>query len=1399
MSHSALQSLDRRRIESPTALKRFRHLRPFISRRTLSSWVALATLGLGLTAVLSGSVARAAASYEALREFSVPPGSPLGEMVEGNDGFFYGTTSTGGTHGKGTIFRTDSDGAVATVIDFSGNGAQNKGASPAAGLILANDGNFYGTTATGGTSDLGTIFKLSPTGVLTTLVEFAGNGIGAKGALPYAALLEASDGNFYGTTSKGGAKGFGTIFRLTPGGILTTLVEFSGTAGSTRGALPYSGLAESPSGLLYGTTSKGGRTGNGTVFSVTTAGTLTTFTDFTDGVVSGGVAVKGACPYGTLVRANDGNFYGTTSQGGTKGFGTFFRLTPAGTLVTMLEFTGTAAGNLGTLPESGLLLASDGDLYGTTVSGGTKDFGTVFKVTTGGKLTTLVNFSGNTGSTLGRSVQSGLIEANSGKLYGVTFAGGESGTGTVFKLSKGGNFTHLASFTTVTPSTYYHSGLTLAPDGSYYGATSNNGVAGLGTLFRVGPDGTLKTLAEFTGNGSTNKGSLPYSTLTLGPNGHLYGSTVKGGAGDFGTLFEASTDGVVTTLVEFTGNGPANKGATPGSGVMLASDGNFYGTTNAGGANNFGTIFKLTPAGALTTLVSFTGNGASNKGSAPYATLVEGTDHNFYGSTSAGGSRDYGTLFKVTPAGVLTTLVEFLDDRTTNIGAYPQATLTPGNDGNFYGTTATGGKTGDGTVFKVTPDGALTTLAEFTGKIAPRLGTYPRAALVLGSDGNFYGTTGFGGTNNTGSVFRIAPGGTFAQLANFPAPTIANHGTYPQAGLTIGTDGNLYGTATSGGASQAGASFRLRIRALPVTEDASNVLSDFVLLNAQVKPGSLSTGVTFEYGTTTGYGSSTPIQTLGSSATPLLVTAQLSGLLPHTTYHYRVAMTDSTGTTYGPDETFTTEPQATEIISSGNSPSGEPGTTTVKSFGIPAVAATGTVAVTANLTTSTGADIGIVAGNPPAVLVRKAQPAPRPDGSTTLTRVFTSFSDPACDETGAIAFSAKILDGAKPGSGLWTNAGGTLHEVASVGGTVEGVPGATFKLLTSFALSGTGRVFYVGTIAGGGATVGSDTGLWCHDQTGNHLLLREGQPFNATTVTSFNVLNAVPGSPGQGRGYFDATSSVLVTLADKRQAILHFSVGNPADVVATTAATVPSLPANDVIKSLGIPTVSANNTAAFLVTMVPGTGDVTLANDQAILADSTTQDLPIVVRKGDSAPGASGTTFAALSHPVYNAQSVTSFVSTLAGTGVTALNNTGIWWTAPGGLQLVARTGSEPVGIPGATWGAFTSLGLPDGAGPAFVAKVNPGTAGKLLPLGVNATNNVGLWAIDSTGALNLVIRTGDTIHIGGAPKVVSLLSILPPVLGSPGQARSYNKSGDLVFRATFTDRTQSILRVHLP
>jgi len=361
-------------------------------------------------------------------------------------------------------------------------------------------------------------------------------------------------------------------------------------------------------------------------------------------------------------------------------------------------------------------------------------------------------------------------------------------------------------------------GLVQASDGNFYGTTEYGGTSlncgsfGCGTIFRVSPSGTYTNLRSF--DGYPNDGAAPLAPLVLGTDGNLYGTASQGGVYGHGTVFRFSLNGNYTNLYSF--GSTSTDGASPQAGLVQGGDGNFYGTTYAGGTNQVpsggrGTVFRISPGGTYTSLYSFAG--APKDGSFPQSGLVQGSDGNFYGTTDLGGSSNNcadgcGTVFRISPSGTYTNLHSFTGYPTTD-GSAPVAGLVQGSDGNFYGTAASGGMIGYGTLFRISPSGAYTTLYTFAG--APNDGAGP-GGLVQGSDGNFYGTTGSGGTFGDGTLFRISLTGTHSNLYSFAG---APDGYQPVPAIMQGNDGSFYGTTDSGGTNNAGAAFKLTVSLKP--------------------------------------------------------------------------------------------------------------------------------------------------------------------------------------------------------------------------------------------------------------------------------------------------------------------------------------------------------------------------------------------------------------------------------------------------------------------------------------------------------------------------------------------------------------------------------------------------------
>ena len=269
---------------------------------------------------------------------------------------------------------------MTTIHNFCSLSGCTDGRYPHAGLVRAANGDFYGTTAEGGANQGGTVFKITPAGTLTALHGFCAQSDCSDGSVPEAGLVQATNGDFYGTTMQGGANREGTVFKITPNGTLTTLYSFCSQSGCTDGETPHAGLIQGTNGNLYGTTYDGGDNLGGTIFEITPSGTLTTLYSFC--AQSG--CTDGENPYAGLVQATDGNLYGTTEYGGANGtHGTLFRITPSGTLTTLYSFCSQSGCTDGANPIAGLVQATNGDFYGTASEGGVNGEGTVFNLSIG--------------------------------------------------------------------------------------------------------------------------------------------------------------------------------------------------------------------------------------------------------------------------------------------------------------------------------------------------------------------------------------------------------------------------------------------------------------------------------------------------------------------------------------------------------------------------------------------------------------------------------------------------------------------------------------------------------------------------------------------------------------------------------------------------------------------------------------------------------------------------------------------------------------------------------------------------------------------------------------------------------------------------------------------------------
>ncbi len=376
------------------------------------------TLTLLALALFAATTVAQAQSFSVLYNFGTNAGDPTnpqyGAIAQGRDANLY-STALGGAIGAGAMFKITLPGGMLTVpYSFDSTDA-----GPYSGLTLGTDGNFYGATAAGGTSGVGTVFKITPSGTVKLLHSFSVS----DGSQPYGPPIQGTDGNFYGTTALGGTNSLGTVYKITPSGTLTTLYSFD----NTHGDFPYAALVQGTDGNFYGTTPSGGTSGQwGVVYKITASGKLTVIYNFD--------LTHGGQPFSPLVQGSDGNFYGTTSQGGTPGYGVVFKITTAGKLTVLHGLNGTTDGYE---PIAGLVQATDGNFYGTANQGGnstncTGGCGTIFRISPikPYPYKVLYDFDGTTGEL----PQVTLIQNTNGILYGDTQ---EGGTGNVNPCSVG--------------------------------------------------------------------------------------------------------------------------------------------------------------------------------------------------------------------------------------------------------------------------------------------------------------------------------------------------------------------------------------------------------------------------------------------------------------------------------------------------------------------------------------------------------------------------------------------------------------------------------------------------------------------------------------------------------------------------------------------------------------------------------------------------------------------------------------------------------------------------------------------------------------------------------------------------------------------------------------------------
>jgi len=861
----------------------------------LLRWLLPALLSMSLLSRLSASP-----THEVVQAFSLPPQEPgFGGLLRVNDGSLWGTTLAGGTYGLGTIFRASADlTRIETIVAFSDGAGSTIGREPRAGLIEDSSGFLWGTTMGGGSRDAnGTVYKVhKSTGQVTTIVEFTGRSGPLRGSTPVAALAKSNDGSLWGTTSRGGSGDQGTIFKLDPtSGTVATVADFDE---STRGTFgPYGPLVMAADGLFWGTTYGNSGSDLGTVFNVDPGtGVKTTVARFSS-LVAGGIG-----PSGVLCDDGAGFLWGTTQQGKTSSFGTVFKVNQTtGELTTMAKFSGQNGANRGATPLGGLVRDKAGILWGTTSAGGTQEQGTIFRISPeSGELTTVLDLGGNADFPIATKPRGELRADQEGVLLGL----GGNGEGGVFRfdisssaISHGLGFTYDSS---ETRGRHPEAGLSSDDTGRLWGTTAFGGRYWTGTVFRLDPmTGKLDTMVDFSSIGPPYPGSRPVARLTSA-GGFMWGTTRYGGATYQGTIFKINSNtGEFSVVADFMGNTGPLRGSDPHAELLSDASGNLWGSSRfANNQSGRGSIFKIDrQTGKAASIVDFSEN---SLGSEPVAALVDdGTGH-FWGTTNAGGASGLGTFFSFDPVThALSSAFDFTNSAGSHPGRRPRGALLRDQTGRLWGTTSAGGSADHGTIFKYAPDtGTFTTVIELGGTGSLNPGSQPYAGLVEASDGTYWGTTYTGGSTGKGTVYQLTP--ATGQLVT----PIQFTGTGPQAqsganpmysALHRHSDGNLYGTTRDGGPAAGGTIFRIRFGPTPLTLDATHIDTTSALLRGSINPnGYGNTSVSFQYWPE---GAPSEITTLNwgmlpDGSSPVEVSLAAAGLTSGTIYRCRVVGTN---------------------------------------------------------------------------------------------------------------------------------------------------------------------------------------------------------------------------------------------------------------------------------------------------------------------------------------------------------------------------------------------------------------------------------------------------------------------------------------------------------------------------
>jgi len=661
-----------------------------------------------------------------------------------------------------------------------------------------------------------------------------------------------------------------------------------------------------------------------------------------------------------------------------------------------------------------------------------------------------------------------------------------------------------------------------------------------------------------------------------------------------------------------------------------------------------------------------------------------------------------------------------------------------------------------------------------------------------------YGTsTTYGATTGTQTLAE----GTVATTVSLPISSLAPKTTYYFRVVATSAGGTVDGAAR--------AFTTLSQPTFAVTPATPLLSASGAQVGFSVTPNRVATSVYFQYGTTTSYGSVTAEQAIGSGATPVNVTGFFGDLETNTSYYYRIVTVSAAGTFYGPQETFTTLGfDLSPVAAKGDL---APGVTngTFNVLGSPAVNEYDGAAFLATLTTgeagvTAAADTGIWADDSSGTLTLIAQDTGTATGTTAT---FASLGNPVYNSSSEIAFAGglKVATGeatTTTAQGIWSNAGGSLALVARQGSTAPGVTSATFDTFTALGLSDSGVVLEATLNASGSAdvTTANNTGIW-EGTTADDLTLefRLGETIGGQTVSKVTLASTQSLVSGQTR-FFASNGDLtgVVTFSNKSTGIFTVDVSTGSTTLVAVSTGTATDANGATYSAFSSPIINASGDVAFEATLTTNsTTGVTTANDAGIWADTSGGTLQLIARKGVNG----GTTILTLGDPVYNDNDAVAFEETSKVSGSTATITT-INFNSTGTLESVAQLGTQAPGCAtGAKFSAFTALALPDEGGATDQGGVVLlATLATNSAAGVTAATNTGVWAVDNTGTLQLIVRTGDVLPVNGVNKTITKLSFLPSLPQLANQSRSFApQNGDLAYLATFSDGSTAIYNVVFP